>query len=146
MFPLKYCGTWYLLYSTNPSIPPSTILNIQYNRLNITPIQDYNYFQIKRTHQGVISIHEDCAKVVWSQKVNYEIDSLLLPAFPIYGQDLKCPPLYIKYSMDETNSVCTFTNDKYTYVFHKSNQNEKKDNILKLFITQLLLDLIIRHL
>lgn len=58
---------------------------------------------------------------------------------------MKCPPLYIQYSMDKTNSVCTFTN-KYTYVFHKSTQTEKKDNILKLFMTQLLLDLIIRHL
>ena len=145
MFPLKYCGTWYLLYSTNPNISPSTILNIQYNRLNISPIQKHNYFQIKRTHQGCISIHEDCAKVVWSQKVNCEIDFLLLPSFPIYAQDMKCPPLYIKYSMDESNSVCTFTN-KYTYVFHKSSNFETKDNILKIFITQLLLDLIIRHL
>ena len=74
MFPLKYCGVWCLVYTTNPIIPHSTMMHIQYNRVEITPTQDFKLFQLKRTHQGVVYVRDDThAKVMWSKKVNYEM-------------------------------------------------------------------------
>jgi len=145
MFPLKYCGVWCLVYSTNPYIPHSTMMNVQYNRVMITPMQDYKVFQLKRTYQGVVSIRDESAKVMWSKKVNYEIDSPFLPTLPLYGKELNCKPIVLNYTMDETNTYCTFMGD-YEYVFHRYMPSEKKDTILKIFITQLLFDFIIRHI
>lgn len=146
MFPLKYCGVWCLVYTTNPNIPYSTMLNIQYNRVTVSPMQEYSLFQLKRTHQGVIHIQDDCnAKIMWSKKVNYEIDTPFLPTLPIYGHEIRCKPLLLNYTMDETNTYCTFVSD-YEYVFHRYMPNEKKDTIFKIFVTQLIFDLIIRHI
>jgi len=146
MFPLKYCGVWCLVYTTNPLIPSNTLLNIQYNRVSVTPMHEYKLFQLKRTHQGVIFVQDEMnAKVMWSKKVNYEIDSPFLPTLPMYGKDIFCKPLLLNYTMDETNTYCTFVSD-HEYVFHRYIPNEKKDTIFKIFITQLLFDLIIRHI
>ena len=147
MFPLKYCGVWCLMYSNNPMIPSFTMLTIQHNRLEITPVKDYKLFQLKPTHKGVISIQDESrAKIVWSKKVNYEIDSPFLPLLPFYGKEMNCMPLVVDYTMDETNTYCTFKDGQYEYVFHRNMPNEKKDTILKIFMTQLLFDLIIRHI
>jgi len=147
MFPLQYCGVWCLVYTTNPRVPYSTLLNIQYNRVSFTPMHEYNLFQLKRTHQGVVFIQDDTnAKVMWSKKVNYEIDSPFLPTLPVYGQEMQCKSLFLNYTIDETNTYCTFVSGQHEYIFHRYVPNEKKDTILKIFITQLLFDLIIRHI
>lgn len=146
MFPLKYCGVWSLVYSTNPHIPYATMMNVQYNRVTITPMQEANLFQLKRTYQGVILVQDEShAKVMWSKKVNYEIDSPFLPTLPLYGKEMNCKPIVLQYTMDETNTYCTFVAD-HEYVFHRYVPTEKKDTIFKIFITQLLFDFIIRHI
>jgi hypothetical protein len=146
MFPLKYCGVWCLVYTTNPIIPHSTMMHIQYNRVEITPTQDFKLFQLKRTHQGVVYVRDDThAKVMWSKKVNYEMDSPFLPTLPFYGKEMNCRPIELNYTMDETNTYCTFVSD-YEYVFHRYMPTEKKDTILKIFMTQLLFDFIIRQI
>jgi hypothetical protein len=147
MFPLKYCGAWCLVYSTNIDIPTSTLLNIQYNRVEVTPVKDFTAFQIKRTHQGVVQIrNETTAKIVWSKKVNYHVDTPVLPLIPFMGKEMNCMPVMLTYSMDETNTYCTFETEHHEYVFHRSVPIEKKDTILKIFLTQLFFDFIIRHI
>jgi len=122
------------------------MMNVQYNRVTITPMQEANLFQLKRTYQGVILVQDEShAKVMWSKKVNYEIDSPFLPTLPLYGKEMNCKPIVLQYSMDETNTYCTFVAD-HEYVFHRYMPTEKKDTILKIFITQLLFDFIIRHI
>jgi hypothetical protein len=134
------------VYSTNPDIPYATMMNIQYNRVTITPMQEYKAFQLKRTYQGVLFIQDESrAKVMWSKKVNYEIDSPFLPTLPLYGKEMNCKPIVLQYMMDETNTYCTFVAD-HEYVFHRYVPTEKKDTIFKIFITQLLFDFIIRHI
>jgi hypothetical protein len=145
MFPLKYCGLWCLVYSTNPMVPHSTLLNIQYNRLNISPIQDYDLFKLKRTYQGVIRVDDSEAKIVWSKQVNYEIETPFLPSFSLMGK-INCQPLMVNYTIDESCTYCTFVDKHYKYVFHRFVPSEKKDTFIKIFITQLVLDLIIRHI
>jgi hypothetical protein len=109
-------------------------------------MQEANLFQLKRTYQGVILVQDEShAKVMWSKKVNYEIDSPFLPTLPLYGKEMNCKPIVLHYTMDETNTYCTFVGD-YEYVFHRYVPTEKKDTILKIFITQLLFDFIIRHI
>jgi hypothetical protein len=122
------------------------MMHIQYNRVEITPMQDFKVFQLKRTHQGVVYVRDDShAKVMWSKKVNYEMDSPFLPTFPFYGKEMNCRPIELNYTMDETNTYCTFVAD-HEYVFHRYMPSEKKDTILKIFITQLLFDYIIRQI
>ena len=144
MFPVNYCGLWCLVYTTNPIIPHSTLLNIQYNRLDISPIQDYDLFKIKRTYQGVIRADKE-AKIVWSKQVRYEVDTPFLPPFLLIGK-VNCVPLLVNYTMDESCTYCTFVDKHYTYVFHRFVPREQKDTFLKIFMTQLLFDLIIRHI
>jgi hypothetical protein len=147
MFPLNYCGAWCLVYSTNIDIPASTLLNIQYNRVEVTPIKDFTLFQLKRTHQGVIQIRNDTvAKVVWSKKVDYHIDTACLPLIPFTGKEMNCMPLMLRYSIDETNTYCTFETEHHEYVFHRYIPFEKRDTIVRIFMTQLLFDFIIRHI
>ena len=147
MFPLKYCGAWCLVYSNNILFPTSTRMNIQYNRVEISPMKDYKVCQINKNHKGVICIqNETHAKIVWSKQVQYEIDTPFLPSLPFYGKEINCKPITLSYTMDETNTYCTFIHGKHEYVFHRTMSNEKKDTILKIFMTQLLFDLIIRHI
>lgn len=143
MFPIKYCGLWCLVYTTNPAMPHNTLMNIQYNRITISPFEDYGLFQIKRKFQGVVKIADDKAKIYWTRNIQYEIDSPFLPTIEVPGKSI-CNKMVVDYSMDESNLYCTFKDGVNEYVFQRTIP-EKRDGLIKIFATQLLFDLIIRH-
>ena len=143
MFPVKYCGLWCLVYTTNPTMPHNTLMNIQYNRITISPFKDYSIFQVRKKYQGVVKVDEK-AKIYWTRTIQYEIDSPFLPTIEMPGKCI-CKKMTVDYSMDESNLYCTFKDDIHEYVFQRTIP-EKKDGLIKIFATQLLFDLIIRHI
>lgn len=143
MFPVKYCGLWCLVYTTNPMLPHNTLINIEYNRVTISPFTNYGIFQIRKKFHGVIQVDEK-AKVYWSKTIQYELDSPFLPTIEIPGKSI-CKKLLVDYSIDDSNLYCTFKDGNHEYVFQRTIP-EKKDGLMKIFATQLLFDLIIRHI
>jgi hypothetical protein len=143
MFPVKYCGLWSLVYTTNPTMPHNTLMNIQYNRITISPFKDYSIFQVRKKYQGVVKVDEK-AKIYWTRTIQYEIDSPFLPTIEMPGKCI-CKKMMFDYSMDESNLYCTFKDEINEYVFQRTIP-EKKDGLIKIFATQLLFDLIIRHI
>ena len=143
MFPVKYCGLWSLVYTTNPVLPHNTLMNIEYKRVTISPFTNYGIFKIKKNFHGVVSVEEK-AKVYWAKTIQYEIDSPLLPTVELPGKDI-CKKTVVDYSMDDSNLYCTFKDSLHEYVFQRAIP-EKRDGLMKIFATQLLFDLIIRHI
>jgi hypothetical protein len=146
MFPLKYCGLWFMVYSNNPIFPKQTTMTIEYNRVELSPYKEYGIFQVKRTIQGVIGVKEDHAKILWSKQAMYEIESPLLPTIQLPKKDVICYQTNVKHTMDETNSYLTIEDENHTYIFCRTIPTAQKDTLLKIFMTQLLFDYIIRHL
>lgn len=142
MFPVKYCGLWCLVYTNSP-LPQNTLMKIEYNRVTISPFTDYGIFRVKKNFRGVVIV-EETAKVYWSKTIQYEIDSSFLPTMEFPGKE-NCKKIVVDYSMDDTNLYCTFKDGKNEYVFQRTSQ-EKTDGLMKIFATQLLFDLIIRHI
>lgn len=143
MFPVKYCGLWCLVYTTDPMMPHNTLMNIQYNRVSISPFTNYGFFKIKKNFYGVIKVDEK-AKIYWTKNIQYEVDSPFLPTIEFPGKSI-CKKIVVDYSMDDSNLYCTFKDDLNEYVFQRT-VPENRDTLIKIFMTQLLFDLIIRHL
>jgi hypothetical protein len=118
-------------------------MNIQYNRVTISPFTNYGFIQIKKNFQGVVQVDEK-AKIYWAKSIQYEIDSPFLPTIELPGKAI-CKKTVVDYSIDDSNLYCTFQDGTHEYVFQRTIP-EKKDGLMKIFLTQLLFDLIIRHI
>ena len=118
-------------------------MNIEYKRVTISPFINYGIFKIKKNFHGVVSVEEK-AKVYWAKTIQYEIDSPLLPTVELPGKGI-CKKTVVDYSMDDSNLYCTFKDSLHEYVFQRAIP-EKRDGLMKIFATQLLFDLIIRHI
>lgn len=118
-------------------------MEIQYNRVSISPFTNYGIFQLRKKFQGVIQVDEK-AKVYWTKTIQYELDSPFLPTIEMPGKSY-CKKIVVDYSIDESNLYCTFKDGTHEYVFQRTIP-EKKDGLMKIFVTQLLFDLIIRHI
>ena len=146
MFPLKVCGLWYLVYSTNPAFPPRTELKVEYNRLEVAPFQDYGVFQWKKRVRGVLVVPEEgVTRVAWSPKVVHEFETFLLPPFQFPGEE-RTRGCVLNYEVDSTTCVLTLHDGVNDYVFNRQNPTNQKDTFVKLLFTQLLVDQVVKHL
>jgi len=135
-----------MVYSNNPIFPKNTMMKLDYNRVELSPYKEYGMFQLKRTIQGIVGVKEDHAKILWSKQALYEVESPLLPTIQIPKRDVICYQTTVNHSMDETNSYLTVEDENHTYIFCRTIPTTQKDTLLKVFMTQLLFDYIIRHL
>jgi hypothetical protein len=115
--------------------------------MEIAPFKEYGIFKRKKRIRGVLAVtKEGVTRVAWSDKVVYEIDPVLLPPFQIPGIE-KTTQCILKYEIDPLNCVLTLHDGNHDYVFHRQNPtNNDKDTFVKLLVTQLLFDQIIKHL
>ena len=102
MFPVKCCGLWTLIASTNTQYIGSK-LSINYNTITFTPIKKFGPINIKKNIYGSVFVQENDAKIVWSSKITYDIETGLLPRITIPSIN-NCTRLYLKYDIDETNT------------------------------------------
>jgi len=144
MFPIQYCGTWLLIASSTPMYIGSE-LRVDYNAVTFSPIQKIGLINIKKNIHGSVIIKEKCAKIVWLPTVDYDIDFRIIPTLTI-PRYMPCKRIRIHHDIDPTHTWMTITNKEEKYVFRRMNPETKKDSLLKIFLTQLLFDFIIREI
>jgi len=146
LFPYKLCGVYLLSGSSNPLYIGSE-LHIDYNHVRLTTKEKFSGMTLSKHIYGSISIQEDKVKVIWVNSGKYVIDLGLLPLITYPYTNVGCKRMNFAYSMDETCNWITITHKNDHYVLRRKIDPEKKEETLvKLFFTQLLLDLIIRHI
>jgi hypothetical protein len=145
-FPAKYCGMWTLLSSTNYDCRPGSQLKIDYNRIQFSPRERWGPLTVTRNIYGSALLKGDsCVKVGWVESASLEVDSAFFPTvqFPIKNA---CPATVVCHCMDELDRL-TLRDARHEYVFRANAfPAEKKTNLLKLFLLQLVFDFLIRHL
>ena len=151
LFPLKLCGAWTLIYSNNHGIRINSKINIDYNRVKFSPLSKMGPIDITKNMYGVVGVQGPSpdtentkARIVWLQNIDYEIDTRILPIIQIPYQERMCVRTYIDYKIED--SCLTINDGIYDYVFSRDFSSKNNDSLIKIFITQLLFDYIIRHL
>ena len=91
-------------------------------------------------------VKDNTVKVLWSDKINYEIQSDLFPRIILPSLE-KTSRRTISYEMDETHSWLTVQDSNHQYTFRRDIESlPVGDNVFKIFLTQLFFDFIIRHI
>ena len=143
MFPLKTCGAWCLIYTNNNLFMTNSKLQIDYNRIKFSPKERMWGVDVTKHMYGVVRASDDTAKIIWSKSNDYEIDTHILPVINIPNKGMYCQT-HITYKLDD---VLTIHDGIYEYIFTRDfDFSDKKDTFIRVFITQLFLDLIIRHI
>jgi len=145
MFPVKFCGVWTLIASTNPQYIGSELI-IDYNSITLSPVQKIGFVKVKKNIYGSIFLKDNDAKIIWLPTITYDIETQILPRISIPSK-IQCPRIQVQYEIDETNNWVTVHKQNEQYVFRRDIRIiEKNDTILKIFLTQVIFDFIIRHL
>jgi hypothetical protein len=145
MFPVQCCGLWTLVASTNPQCIGSE-LYINYNTITFTPLQRFGFISLKKNKYASMVVHDSTVKVVWSDKIKYEIESDIFPRilFPSFE---KTSRMTVSYEMDDTHSWLTVADTSHKHTFRRDvNERPASDHLFKIFLTQLFFDFIIRHI
>lgn len=150
MFPLKICGPWCLIYTSNNLFMTNSKLQIDYNRIKFSPKEKVWGLDITKNMYGVVrvdaqdpkSMNTNRAKIVWMKSIDYEVDTHILPVINFPHKGMFCQT-HITYKLDDT---LTINDGIYDYVFTRDFSDKKNDTLIRAFMTQLILDHIIRHI
>ena len=147
MFPYKACGIYLLCGSSNPKYIGSKV-HIDYNRIQLKVKERPQGFRITKNIYGSISVNEEDVKVIWVNSGSYELDLGILPLITFPCKNVGCRRMNLEYSMDDTANWITVTHNTDHYVLRRELLPVKEEDttLFKMFITQLLLDLVIRHI
>lgn len=145
MFPVQCCGLWTLIAATHPECIGSK-LYINYNTITYTSQQQFSFVTLKKNKYASMYVKDNTVKVLWSDKINYEIQSDLFPRIILPSLE-KTSRRTISYEMDETHSWLTVQDSNHQYTFRRDIESlPVGDNVFKIFLTQLFFDFIIRHI
>lgn len=155
MFPLKVCGAWCLIYTNNNVFMTNSKLQIDYNRVKFSPKERVWGLDITKNMYGVVRMNQNndldepnklsntnSAKIVWMKSIDYEVDTHILPVINLPHKGMFCQT-QITYKLDDT---LTIHDGIYDYVFTRDFGEKKNDTFIRAFMTQLILDHIIRHI
>ncbi len=143
MIPYTLCGIYTLIGCSQPRYIGSELF-VDYNNICLALQTRVNGITITKNMHGTASLKNDNVNIIWRKSGNYEIDTHVLPIIT-YPYCNDCKRMYCTLSVNEQWITILHNNQKY--VFRKNIYPKKKeDTFLKLFVTQLLLDLIIRHI
>ena len=146
-FPSALCGVWSLVSSSNPQFLGST-MTVDFSVFKFSHyVKKYGQVSLNKNVYGSVYVRNSTfAKVLWSNKIDYTVESKFLPRIPVPWKT-KCPRFSISFSLDDTTDQLTVVKANEKYVFQRRVVSlENEDNIYKIFITQLLFDLLLRHL
>lgn len=146
MFPVRFCGFWSLIASTNTQYIGSELL-IDYNTIRFTPIKRYGFIKIKKNMYGSIFLKEENkSKIAWLNTVSYEIENQVFPSITVPVKH-KCSKMIVSYDIDDSCNWITIKNNNDQYVFRRNiMMPPKSDSLLKIFLTQVFFDIIIRNI
>lgn len=148
MFPLKICGSWCLIYTTNNLFMANSKLQIDYNRVKFSPKEKVWGLDITKNMYGVVRVdspdlnNKNSAKIVWMKSMDYEVDTHILPVINLPHKGMFCQT-HLTYELDDT---LTINDGIYDYIFTRDFSDKKNDTLIRAFMTQLILDHIIRHI
>jgi hypothetical protein len=130
-------------------------LQIDYNRVKFSPKERVWGLDITKNMYGVIRMNSvndsivtnenqntNSAKIVWMKSIDYEVDTHILPVINLPHKGMFCQT-HITYKLDDT---LTIHDGIYDYVFTRDFGEKKNDTFIRAFMTQLILDHIIRHI
>ena len=146
MFPVRFCGIWSLIACSEPTYIGSE-LTIDYNTIRFTPIKRYGIIKVKKNMYGSLFVQtQNKTKIAWLKTVNYDIETPILPLISIPVTHT-CSKMIVSYDIDSTSNWITIQHQKNKYVFQRELVSPpKNDSILKIFLTQILFDYIIRSI
>jgi hypothetical protein len=128
---------------------PNSKLQIDYNRVKFSPKEKVWGLDITKNMYGVVridgdtnSINTNRAKIVWMKSMDYEVDTHILPVINLPHKGMFCQT-HISYKLDDT---LTINDGIYDYVFTRDFSDKKNDTLIRAFMTQLILDHVIRHI
>jgi len=148
MFPLKLCGGWCLIYTTNNLFMTNSKLQIDYNRVKFSPKERFWGLDITKNIYGVVRVDSNnltsksSAKIIWMKSIDYEVDTHILPVINVPHKGMFCQT-QLTYTYDDT---LTINDGIYDYVFTRDFSEKKNDTLIRAFMTQLILDHIIRNI
>lgn len=153
MFPLKVCGAWCLIYTNNNLFMTNSKLQIDYNRVKFSPKEKFWGIEITKNIYGVVRINQNdlsglsstdagSSKIIWMKSMDYEVDTHILPVINIPHKGMFCQTI-LTYKYDDT---LTINDGIYDYVFARDFSDKKNDTLIRAFMTQLILDHIIRNI
>jgi hypothetical protein len=130
-------------------------LQIDYNRVKFSPKERMWGLDITKNIYGVIRVNTitepvindldstvNSAKIIWMKSMDYEVDTHILPVINIPHKGMFCQT-HLTYTFDDT---LTINDGIYEYVFTRDFSDKKNDTFIRAFMTQLILDHIIRHI
>jgi hypothetical protein len=149
MFPVKLCGLWTLIASTDPQFIGSD-LTVDYNTIKVSPMKLYGgVVQVKKNIYGSVFVlpDEKSAKIIWLKRRTLDVEFGLLPRIRI-PYDEKCTRVTVSYELRECENWMTVRSVAHRYVFRRNLvlQENNGDTIAKIFFTQVLMDAILRHI
>jgi len=131
-------------------------LQIDYNRVKFSPKEKFWGIDVTKNIYGVVRINQDSdnviaassisasmsAKIIWMKSMDYEVDTHILPVINLPHKGMFCQT-HITYTYDDT---LTINDGIYDYVFARDFSDKKNDTLIRAFMTQLILDHIIRNI
>jgi len=149
-FPVKFCGTWLLLFSNNARFDNmNSELSIDYENVVFTTKTHYPLFHVENQKKGFITkidSDKNTARVIWNKNRKVIIKTPVFPSIEIPTPNKKLRGERITFSSaNEESKWISVKLKEYDYTFRKIN-NAKNDDFPafhKLLITQLLLTEII---
>ena len=126
-------------------------LQIDYNRVKFSPKEKVWGLEITKNIYGVVRVDQvdstettntNRAKIIWMKSMDYEVDTHILPVINLPHKGMFCQT-YLTYTLDDT---LTINDGIYDYVFTRDFSDKKNDTFIRAFMTQLILDHIIRHI
>jgi len=123
-------------------------LQIDYNRVKFSPKEKVWGLDITKNMYGVVRVdspdlnNKNSAKIVWMKSMDYEVDTHILPVINLPHKGMFCQT-HLTYELDDT---LTINDGIYDYIFTRDFSDKKNDTLIRAFMTQLILDHIIRHI
>ena len=120
-------------------------LMINYKHICFSRHTNMGGIVVKQNMYGTAYVNET-VEIVWRKRGEYEIVTGILPIITCPYNN-PCKRTDLQYHITDDLHLITLTNKESQYVFRrKMNFEKKEDGLIKLFLTQLLFDLIIRHI
>ena len=147
MFPSKLCGVWLAVTSIDPRYLGSELV-VDYNAIRFSRVKRYAFLTTKETMYGSVYLGESgMARMAWSPRVTTTFDAGVLPRITVPTVRKQCKRSAVEFHVDDFGTYLAVSAGLDKLTFRKSLVSEApQDTIVKLFLTQVVFDVLIRKM
>jgi len=146
MFPSTLCGVWLAVTSSDPRYLGAELV-VDYNAIRFSKVKRYAFLTTKETMYGSVYLGEGgMARMAWSPRVTTTFDAGVLPRFTVPTVRKQCRRSAVAFSADDFGTYLAVSAGSDRLTFRKSLVPEPQDTIVKLFVTQVVFDVLIRKM